>query len=281
MSSDLLFRVIPYVALVILVGGLAVRSLVTRADEPAFADRLAEARSLFSGGRLWRLSLLLLLAVHVLILGIPNATLAWNSVPWRLYVLEGVALFLGLLALGGWAATMWRHFRHTRSAIVADIADLAVLALLLVTIVTGLAQAELYRWGSAWAAAILTPYLGSLLGGHASTDLVAQMPLLVQLHVFATFALCAVLPFSRLSLFPVAALHWTLTRVSQPGSVVLDLMQRALRSPAAWIWPEEGSRDLAWRPRQHAHAHGGDAVDGRGSEPGVEDAIVYPTGSKT
>jgi hypothetical protein len=162
----------------------------------------------------------------------------------------------------------------------SDIADLAFLAVLLVVVLTGLAEAELYRWGSSWAAAILSPYLGSLLQGQASTDLVEQMPLLVQLHVFSSFALCAILPFCRVALFPIAAAHWALGQAAAPGALVSEIMQRALRSPASWIWPEDGSRDLAWEPRAHVHGHHG-GTDGRVSEPGVDDAIIYPTGSKT
>jgi len=280
MSSDLLFRVSPYVAIAILLGGLGARSMWTRSDDASFDSELSEARTLFGGGRLWRLSLVLLLVIHVLVLALPHTILTWNAVPWRLYVLEGSGLFFGLLALGGWGATMWRHLRHTRSALLSDIADLAFLAVLLLVIVTGLAEAEVYRWGSSWGAAILTPYLGSLLQGQASTDLVEQMPPLVQLHVFSSFALCAVLPFCRVALFPIAAVHWTLARVAAPGVLASDLMQRAMRSPAAWIWPEDGTRDFAWEPHDHADVGGG-GFDGPAAEPGVDDAIAYPTGSKT
>ena len=69
----------------------------------------------------------------------------------------------------------------------------------------------------------------------------AQMPFLVQLHVFSSFAALAVLPFTRLSPFLVLALHRVLALGGRPVAATFDVIEAWLRKQnlAARIWPEE------------------------------------------
>src|SRR5581483_8127459 len=98
------------------------------------AARLAfhHARVVFWGGRLMTVSIVLLLAGHLLGLLFPRAVLAWNSSSGRLYLLEGVAFVIGLGALAAWGRATWRHLGRTDASFIVEIADSVFLAMVFV-----------------------------------------------------------------------------------------------------------------------------------------------------
>jgi hypothetical protein len=67
------------------------------------------------------------------------------------------------------------------------------------------------------------------------------MPFLVQLHVFAAFALAAVLPFTRVAPFVLVALDRAIAIAGRPVTAANRGAEAWLRrhNPATWIWPEE------------------------------------------
>jgi nitrate reductase gamma subunit len=236
-----LFQIWPYVALAILALGLVARFVLTGRASEAFNAELARAREIFAGGKLWRAGILLLLSAHLAGLLVPGSVVLWNSVPARLYLLEGAGLLLALVVLAGWAAAAWRHLSQSNGSLLGEIADALFLSVSLVAIVSGLLTALFYRWGSNWGTVILTPYLTSLLTGRPSATLVTQMPFLVQLHVFSAFGVAAALPFSGVAAFLIAALHRLLALADKPFAAGGRSAEAWLRrhNPAAWIWPEE------------------------------------------
>jgi nitrate reductase gamma subunit len=240
MKTTFLFQVWPYVALAILGLGLVGRyALAQRASGPN--DAVARATALFGGGRLWRFALGVLALLHLASFFVPRSVLAWDGSPARLYLLEGTGFLFGLVALAGCASVAFRHLMQTKGSAGEQLADALFIALLIVSIVSGLLTAMFYRWASAWGAATLTPYLGSVAGGRASVDFVAQLPFLAQLHIVAGFALAAVLPFSGVGLLVVGVAHrlaaFVLRPVAAGGRAAEALLRRF--NPAAWIWPEE------------------------------------------
>lgn len=76
--------------------------------------------------------------------------------------------------------------------------DYAVLLLLLLSILSGLLTALLYRFGTFWFPAVMTPYLWSVLTLQPRPELLADLPFWIQLHVFSFWVLLAAFPFSRL-----------------------------------------------------------------------------------
>jgi nitrate reductase gamma subunit len=241
MKPNSLFAVWPYVGFALLVGIVVLRYLMVRPRIDVMAFRISEAKAVFAGGRLWRWGLGLLLVGHVIGLLFPRQILLWNSVPIKLYLLEGFFFVVGAMTLIGWASVMWRHLGRSGGSFFSEVADTILLGLICVGLFSGLLMAVMYRWGSSWGAAILSPYMLAVLRGKPTIALATQMPFLVQLHVFSSFAALVVLPFTRLAPFMVLALHRVLALAGRPIAAIFNGLEAWLRKQnlAARIWPEE------------------------------------------
>ena len=114
---------------------------------------------------------------------IPRTVLAWNGVPWRLYVLEASALAFGLLTLWGLIVLIFRRITSARIRAVTSPMDIVLLLVLLVQVLAGLWIATSYRWGSSWYAGFAVPYLWSILKLSPDIVLVANLPFAVKFHI--------------------------------------------------------------------------------------------------
>jgi nitrate reductase gamma subunit len=191
MRDHLLFGVLPYLLGLAFVAGivvqLAVRWRVDRNELPA------ASRGAFWIA--WRLALAAVGIGHVLTLALPDAVLRWDREFFRLLLLEGTQIVVGGVAVAGAIAGLARLLRPAQSGRRSSV-DVVAATLLLTTTLSGLAIAILYRWASAWSAVTLAPYVSSLVRFHPSTELVAQLPVLVKLHVVSALAIVALLPFT-------------------------------------------------------------------------------------
>ena len=245
MSTDVLFRVLPYGTLVVLAAGLTIRYLLNAGRMDNLRGQLAEAWSSFGAGRLLRLSLVALAVAHLVGLLAPRAVLAWDASPRRLYAIEVLGMAVGLVALLGWARMLWRHCGSHHPSRLGDLADSIFVSLVLVGMASGLGTAIVYRWASSWGVVTLTPYAASLARGEPVTAYAAQMPFLVQLHLVSAFGALALLPFTRLTPFLLVPFHRALvataTRLARPlgaaGRAAEDWLRR--HNPGVWIWPKE------------------------------------------
>jgi len=241
MTLDYLFTDWPYIASALFCLGIAGRYLLTREQMVFVKAKLPDSRLVFGGSKLWRISLVLLFLGHLAGLVFPRGILLWNGNPMRLYVLEGFAFVVGILALAGWAALTWRHLEQSAGSVAAEFADTIFLAFLFVGLISGLLMAVLYRWGSSWGVMTLTPYALSLFRGKPTSGFAIQMPFLVRLHIVSAFTAVAVIPLTRLAPFLMLALHRCIELMGRPVTVIghaaAAWMQR--HNPAAWIWPEE------------------------------------------
>ncbi|HKD83009.1 MAG TPA: respiratory nitrate reductase subunit gamma [Candidatus Angelobacter sp.] len=241
MNRNLLFSAWPYVAGSLFLTGIVVRYLLEHKHATVVKEEMSEAWRVFSGSRVWRLGVIVLLGGHAGALLFPQTLLAWNRVPGRLYLLEAFALIAALTALAGAATILWQHLGRSNRSVITELSDTVFIALLLVGIISGLLMAVLYRWGSSWGALILTPYVVSLLRANPAGGLAEQMPFVVRLHVFSTFAAVAVLPLTRLAAFFVFAINACLRQFARPVSAAGRSAEAWLRrhNPASWLWPEE------------------------------------------
>jgi len=230
----------PYIAFAILALGLVIRYFTAQRQPLSLAERVQEAKSIFDG-RLWRLSLLVLLAAHLAGLLAPRAILSWNSSPARLYLFEGGAFLAGLVAVASGAWLIWRHFGKSSASFLVEMCDTVFLSLVFVSLVSGLLVAIRYRWASSWGVMTLTPYALSLLRGRPAVELVAQLHYLTQLHVLSSFAAVAALPFSRLANLLAAVIHACVGLLARPlvavGTAIDGWLKR--HNPERWFWPEE------------------------------------------
>jgi nitrate reductase gamma subunit len=196
--EQLLFGVLPYIALVLAIGGTIWRYFDSRFSYSSLSSQFLENRQLFWGSVPWHYGLLFVLTGHLVGLLIPRGVLAWNGVPWRLLVLEISALAFGLLTLWGLLALIYRRATHKRVRIVTSPMDWVLLIALLVQVVAGVWTALFYRWGSSWYAGFAVPYLWSIFLFSPRVDLVSNLPWMVQTHIIGAFVLTGLLPFTRL-----------------------------------------------------------------------------------
>jgi nitrate reductase gamma subunit len=238
--KDLLFSTSPYIAISLLAVGTAARYVLERKHMDAVRQEMAEARALFAASRASKIAVLLLVSGHAALL-LPRMVLAWNASPGRLYLLEALLLFAACAALVGLGKAVWRHLGRSSRSAIAELSDSVFLALLLVGVLSGILMAIFYRWGSSWGAMVLTPYIASLARLEPNAALAAQMPFLVRLHVFSTFAALAVLPLTRLAAILVFLLNGAFTLLKRPVSATAGAAEAWLRrhNPAARLWPEE------------------------------------------
>jgi nitrate reductase gamma subunit len=188
---------------------------------------------------------LLLLVGHLVGFLFPRWLAQWNTSALRLYATETLGFVLGLVALGGWAVKMWRHLWHSNGTPIRQAADAVLLSVLFTVLLSGSLMAVLFRWGSSWGVLTLTPYVVSLFRGRPAVGLMIDMPFLVRLHVFAGFAMLALLPATPLALLMVVALSRRLGPIVTVGFRMLRPLQRLIErlarkmNPASLIWPEE------------------------------------------
>jgi len=208
-ADDLLFGFLPYAAVVLAIAGTLWRGLNNRFSISSLSSQFLETRRLFWGSVPWHYGILVILTGHLVAFLIPRSILAWNGVPWRLYVLEAAALAFGILTLWGLVVLIVRRASSSRLRVVTSAMDVVLLLALLVQVVAGLWTAIFYRWGSSWYAAFAVPYLYSLLKLNPDVSLVANLPIMVKVHIIGAFVLIALLPFTRLVhflAFPIAYL---------------------------------------------------------------------------
>jgi nitrate reductase gamma subunit len=196
--NQLLFGVFPYVAIVLALVVTPMRYFSNRFSYSSLSSQFLENRKLFWGSVPWHYGILVILTGHAIGFLIPRSVLAWNGVPWRLYVLEASALAFGFLTLWGIIVLIVRRASSARIRVVTSTMDVVLLLVLLVQVVAGVWTAIFYRWGSSWYAGFAVPYLWSILKLSPDTSLVANLPFMVHLHIVGAFATLALLPFTRL-----------------------------------------------------------------------------------
>jgi nitrate reductase gamma subunit len=213
----MLFVVFPYAAVAMAAVGTVYRFLARPSTVSSRSSQLLESKKLFWGSVPFHWGLALVLAGHLAALLVPRGVELWNGAPVRLFLLEASGLALGLWSLGGLAVLCWRRASEARVRAVTSVMDVATLGGLAVSMLSGIAVALVYGSGAFWFTSVLTPYIWSLAGHDPRPELIADLPLLVQLHVFNFFLLLALLPFSRL----VHAISLPLGYLIRPPLLVL------------------------------------------------------------
>lgn len=221
--DDLLFGVFPYVAVAVAIVGTAWRFLSNRFSVSSLSSQFLESRQLFWGSVPWHYGILIVLAGHLIAFLTPRSVLAWNGVPWRLYVLEITALAFGLLTLAGLILLIIRRAGNARIRVVTSGMDVVLLLVLLIQVVAGVWTAIAYRWGSSWYAAFAVPYIWSVIKFQPDISLVSNLPFMVQLHITSAFVFITLIPFTRVIHFLVAPLQY----LWRPYQVVIWNRKRA------------------------------------------------------
>jgi nitrate reductase gamma subunit len=229
MIDVLFFGALPYVAIVLFFVISIWRYRQNAYRVSSLSSQFLESRKLFWGSVPFHLGILTLFLGHLIGFLIPRQVMAWNESPLRLLVLEVTALVAGLLTLVGLVLLIWRRHTSDRLRPVTSKIDVLLYLVLLFDVITGLYIALGYRWGSAWYVHVLVPYLQSLFIFQPNVALVADLPVVVKMHVVGAFVLFALFSFTRLMHILVAPIPYLWRRAQlviwnrdrrKPGGVV-------------------------------------------------------------
>lgn len=196
--DQLLFAVLPYVAVVTLVLVTIQRYRASKFTYSSLSSQFLENKQHFWGLVPFHFGILVVIIGHIVAFLIPREILAWNSHPLRLYILEISALIFGLLTLIGLIACIVRRLGNPKLKVVTSTSDWIIYALLLVQVATGVGVAVQYPWGSSWFAASAAPYLWSLVQLNPDISYIAPMPWMVKAHIVNAYLLVGYFPFTRL-----------------------------------------------------------------------------------
>jgi len=198
MINQVLFAVLPYVAIVLFLVGTIHRYRSETFTYSSLSSQLLENKQHFWALVPFHYGILTVLAGHIVAFLIPRQVLLFNSRPLRLYILEVSALIFGISTLVGLVAIIARRLTDGRVRVVTSRADWILYALLLTQIFGGVYVAVFHRWGSSWFAASAAPYLWSLLKLNPDINVIAAMPFMVKLHIVNAWLVIAFFPFTRL-----------------------------------------------------------------------------------
>lgn len=211
MSDQLLFGVLPYIALLIGIFAPIIRYRYQRFKFSSISSQFLEGKELFWGSVPWHYGIIGVLTGHFIGFIFPKQVLLFNSIPVRLVILEVTGLAMALLALLGLILLIIRRFENKRVKVVSTKSDYIILFVLLIQVLSGIGIAISYRWGSNWYASSMAPYLKSILLFNPNIGYVASMPWLVKLHIVNAYLIIFLIPFTRFLHFLVVPLPY-LTR---------------------------------------------------------------------
>jgi len=196
--DQVLFAVLPYVAIVLFLIGTIQRYRLAKYTYSSLSSQFLENKEHFWALVPFHYGILTVLTGHFVAFLLPRQILLWNSQPLRLYVLEVTALAAGLLTLVGLLAAIVRRASISKVRTVTSKADWILLGLLLISVVAGVYVAVFHPWGSSWFAAAASPYLWSLLRLNPAIGDIVALPWSVKIHVVNAWLLIGFFPFSRL-----------------------------------------------------------------------------------
>jgi len=220
------FAVFPYIAIAVAIIVTCLRYFNNRFTYSSLSSQFLESKQLFWGSVTWHYGILGVLTLHIIGFLLPRSILAWNGVPWRLYILEATGLAMGLLSVFGILVLIYRRLSQVRIRVVTSPMDIILLLALLVQVVAGVWTAIFYRWGSSWYATSAVPYLRSLFIFNPDLALVTTLPLMIKVHIIGAFSLILLLPFTRLVHF-----------LSVP-------LEYVWRSPQVVVWNQRPSGNI-------------------------------------
>lgn len=198
MADTLLFIVFPYLAVFLAVFGSLVRYFINRFSYSSLSSELVEHRVLFWGAVPWHYGVIPILLIHIGGFAVPQLMSLFHSNVDRLYVVELIGKFLGILALTGVIILILRRLTQSRIRAITSVMDWVVLGLLFIQIFLGLWVSLFYRWGAIWFLETVTVWVQSLATFQPQTLNLAPLPLVPKLHFLNATLLIAIFPFTRL-----------------------------------------------------------------------------------
>ena len=203
MSNNFFFIGLPYAALLMFLVGSIVRYRMQPFSVSSLSSQIFESRILYWGSHAFHIGIVALFFGHLIGFLLPKGVIAFTGQPARLLIIEISAFAFGLLSLFGIITLIIRRISSLKLLAVTTKMDIVVYALILAQVISGLWIAYFDRWGSAWFAISLAPYLKSIFFLNPNFEAVAAMPLSIKFHIASAFVFIAMVPFTRLMHFLV------------------------------------------------------------------------------
>lgn len=202
--NQFLFAIFPYAALAVFLVGSIFRYRNKGFTVSSISSQFLEGRKLFWASQPFHWGLFFLFFGHLIAFLFPRAVLAWNGEPVRLLILEITSFAFGLSALLGLGLLILRRLTTPRVQVVTSKMDVVVFVILCTQIVSGICVAYFNRWGSAWFASFLTPYLRSIFVFNPDITAISGVnSIWLKIHVVSAFSIIAIIPFTRFMHFLV------------------------------------------------------------------------------
>lgn len=200
--SLFLWSVFPYICLLILVIGTIYRYHFNQLSWTSKSSEMLEKRLLTVGSTLFHWGLAFVFAGHVVGLLFPIWLYSDMGISSELYhtgaeILGGVS---GLVAFAGISVLLYRRITNLRVRQNSDLSDYVTDGLLWIVILLGLLVTLGYSsiYGAYEYRTTVGPWIRSVIILQPDAGLMAQVPVLLQVHIIAAFILFAVSPFTRL-----------------------------------------------------------------------------------
>ena len=235
--DGLLFGAFPYVALTIFVVGTIVRYR-GGFKYSSLSSQFLESKKFSTGSVPFHVGIIAVFIAHLVAFIFPGFTFGGST----LVTMETVMLAFSIMAIVGLLLLFIRRITNERVRMVTNKMDIIIEVTLLVQFIIGVYIAVSLKWGSAWYASDMVPYLWSIFTFSPDVAAVAATPHLIQAHIILAFVIILLIPFSRLVHFLVAPLHY----IIRPYQVV------------RWNWdkkkirdPEQPWEDTIQRPKNN------------------------------
>ena len=196
--DSVLFGILPYLSLFVFFLATIQRYRSRPFTYSSLSSQFLENRLHFWALIPFHYGILVVLGLHLLAFLMPHQILSWNSSPMRLYLLEITGLAFAILTIVGLIASIVRRLKVSKMGVVTSKRDWILYAMLLVQVLTGIEMAIRLRWGSAWFAAVASPYLWSIFKFNPRIDLISPLPTVVKLHIVMAYLIIGYFPFTRL-----------------------------------------------------------------------------------
>ncbi|RLD58928.1 MAG: respiratory nitrate reductase subunit gamma [Bacteroidetes bacterium] len=203
MFNNFIFIGLPYMALLTFFVGSIIRYRTRPFSVSSLSLQVLESRILYWGSHAFHIGIVVLFFGHLIGFLFPRAIISFTGQPTRLLIIEIAAFAFGLLSLFGIVTLIFRRASNLKVKAVTTRMDVLVYVLILIQVLTGLWIAYFNRWGSAWFAISLAPYLKSIFLLNPNFEAIAAMPLSIRLHVASAFIFVGLVPYTRLMHFLV------------------------------------------------------------------------------
>ncbi|MEU9344244.1 respiratory nitrate reductase subunit gamma [Streptomyces sp. NPDC048278] len=199
--TTLLWGALPYVALVLLATGLVWRYRYDKYGWTSRSSQVYESRLLNIASPVFHYGILFVLAGHVVGLFVPASwtrSLGVSEHTYHLFSLHGGTL-AGVLTVAGLALLLYR--RRTRAPVLRATTtnDKVMYLVLVAAIVLGMTAKLSHSSGDGYDyRATIAPWARSLFALRPDTALMADVPVLYQVHAVIGMLLVALVPYTRL-----------------------------------------------------------------------------------